>query len=35
MVMEDGRLVVEGPTHEVLRQPEVRRVYLGELVTTS
>ena len=33
MVMEDGRLVVEGPTHEVLRQPEVRRVYLGELVT--
>ena len=33
MVMEDGRLVVEGPTHEVLKQPEVRRVYLGELVT--
>jgi branched-chain amino acid transport system permease protein len=33
MVMEDGRLVVEGPTHEVLKQPEVRRVYLGELVS--
>ena len=33
MVMEDGRLVCEGPTHEVLKQPQVRRVYLGELVT--
>jgi ABC-type branched-subunit amino acid transport system ATPase component len=33
MVMEDGRLLVEGPIHDVLRQDEVRRVYLGELVT--
>jgi branched-chain amino acid transport system permease protein len=33
MVMEDGRLVTEGPTHEVLKQPQVRRVYLGELAT--
>jgi branched-chain amino acid transport system ATP-binding protein len=33
MVMEDGRLVAEGPTHEVLKQPQVRRVYLGELAT--
>jgi branched-chain amino acid transport system ATP-binding protein len=35
MVMEDGRLVTEGPTREVLKQPHVRRVYLGELVTAS
>ncbi len=33
MVMEDGRLVAEGPTREVLKQPQVRRVYLGELAT--
>jgi ABC-type branched-subunit amino acid transport system ATPase component len=35
MVMEDGRLLVEGPIHEVMRQDEVRRVYLGELVTAQ
>jgi branched-chain amino acid transport system ATP-binding protein len=32
MVMEDGRLLREGPLHAVLKEPEVRRVYLGELV---
>jgi ABC-type branched-subunit amino acid transport system ATPase component len=35
MVMEDGRLLVEGPLHEVMRQDVVRRVYLGELVTAQ
>jgi ABC-type branched-subunit amino acid transport system ATPase component len=35
MVMEDGRLLVEGPIHEVMSQDEVRRVYLGELVTAQ
>jgi branched-chain amino acid transport system ATP-binding protein len=32
MVMEDGRLLREGPLHAVMKEPEVRRVYLGELV---
>ena len=35
MVMEDGHLLVEGPIHDVMRQEEVRRVYLGELVTAQ
>ena len=35
MVMEDGRLLVEGPIQDVMRQEEVRRVYLGELVTAQ
>ncbi len=35
MVMEDGRLLVEGPLHDVMRQEQVRRVYLGELVTVQ
>jgi ABC-type branched-subunit amino acid transport system ATPase component/ABC-type branched-subunit amino acid transport system permease subunit len=35
MVMEDGHLLVEGPLHDVMRQEQVRRVYLGELVTAS
>ncbi|HEX3607656.1 MAG TPA: ATP-binding cassette domain-containing protein [Candidatus Dormibacteraeota bacterium] len=35
MVMEDGRLLVEGPIHDVMRQEQVRRVYLGELVTAQ
>lgn len=30
MVMENGRLVAEGPTDETIRQEEVRRVYLGK-----
>ena len=33
LVMEDGHLVVEGPIHDVMQQDQVRRVYLGELVT--
>ena len=33
MVMEDGHLLVEGPLHDVMNQDQVRRVYLGELVT--
>ncbi len=33
LVMEDGKLLVEGPIAEVMRQEQVRRVYLGELVT--
>jgi branched-chain amino acid transport system permease protein len=33
MVMEDGHLLVEGPLHDVMKQDQVRRVYLGELVT--
>ena len=33
MVMEDGRLLTTGPLGEVMQQPEVRRVYLGEMVT--
>ena len=32
LVMEDGHLLTEGPLHAVMREPEVRRVYLGELV---
>jgi ABC-type branched-subunit amino acid transport system ATPase component len=35
MVMEDGRLLVEGPLHDVMGQEQVRRVYLGELVTAQ
>ncbi|TME00097.1 MAG: ATP-binding cassette domain-containing protein [Chloroflexi bacterium] len=35
MVMEDGRLLVEGPINDVMRQEQVRRVYLGELVTAQ
>jgi ABC-type branched-subunit amino acid transport system ATPase component len=35
MVMEDGKLLVEGPLHDVMRQDQVRRVYLGELVTAQ
>ena len=29
LVLENGRLLVEGPTAETIRQEEVRRVYLG------
>jgi branched-chain amino acid transport system permease protein len=29
LVLENGRLVAEGPTAETIRQEEVRRVYLG------
>jgi branched-chain amino acid transport system ATP-binding protein len=32
MVMEDGRLLAEGPTNDVLRDESVRRIYLGEIV---
>jgi branched-chain amino acid transport system ATP-binding protein len=33
IVMEDGRTLLEGPIHEVMRAEEVRRVYLGEAVS--
>ncbi|HEX3605238.1 MAG TPA: ATP-binding cassette domain-containing protein [Candidatus Dormibacteraeota bacterium] len=33
MVMEDGHLLVQGPIDSVMKEPEVRRVYLGEAVT--
>ena len=33
MVMENGRVLVEGQIDEVMAQAEVRRVYLGEMVT--
>ena len=33
MVMEDGHLLLEGPVSDVMSQEQVRRVYLGELVT--
>ena len=29
MVLDFGRLLALGNTHEVLRQPEVQRAYLG------
>jgi branched-chain amino acid transport system ATP-binding protein len=32
MVMEDGILIMEGPTHDVLTDRRVRRIYLGEAV---
>jgi branched-chain amino acid transport system ATP-binding protein len=32
MVMEDGNLIMEGPTHDVLTDRRVRRIYLGEAV---
>jgi ABC-type branched-subunit amino acid transport system ATPase component/ABC-type branched-subunit amino acid transport system permease subunit len=32
MVMEDGHLLLEGPTQQALKADEVRRVYLGETV---
>jgi branched-chain amino acid transport system ATP-binding protein len=32
MVMEDGVLIMEGPTHDVLMDRRVRRIYLGEAV---
>jgi branched-chain amino acid transport system ATP-binding protein len=32
MVLENGRLLVEGPTGATIRQEEVRRVYLGRRV---
>jgi ABC-type branched-subunit amino acid transport system ATPase component len=28
-VLDSGHLIAEGPTHEVLTRPEVRRAYLG------
>jgi ABC-type branched-subunit amino acid transport system ATPase component len=33
IVMEDGHVLVQGPLHEVMREEQVRRVYLGETVT--
>ncbi len=33
MVMENGRLLTTGSLGEVMQQPEVRRVHLGEVVT--
>ena len=33
IVMEDGRVLVQGPIHEVMREEQVRRVYLGEMGT--
>ena len=32
IVMETGQVLMEGPTEEVLADPRVRRVYLGEVV---
>jgi branched-chain amino acid transport system ATP-binding protein len=33
LVMEDGRLLAEGPTKDVLAEESVRRIYLGEITT--
>ncbi len=33
MVMEDGHLLVQGPLESVMKEEQVRRVYLGEMVT--
>ena len=29
-VLETGRVVLEGPAHELAEDPQVRRAYLGE-----
>jgi branched-chain amino acid transport system ATP-binding protein len=33
MVMQDGRVLTDGPVIDVLADERVRRVYLGEVVT--
>ncbi|HEY2703569.1 MAG TPA: ATP-binding cassette domain-containing protein [Candidatus Dormibacteraeota bacterium] len=35
LVLENGRLLVEGPTETIIREEEVRRVYLGRRVDGS
>ncbi|MGH2577627.1 MAG: ABC transporter ATP-binding protein, partial [Actinomycetota bacterium] len=32
MVMEDGKVLTDGPVNDVLADERVRRVYLGEVV---
>jgi branched-chain amino acid transport system ATP-binding protein len=28
-VMEEGRIVADGPAHELLQRPEIQKAYLG------
>ena len=34
-VLDFGRIITEGPTHEVLASPEVRAAYLGDMEATA